>query len=472
MISVQDLKLAARNVFRNTRRSAVTIIAIMLSCAGLILFAGYVAYAFRGAEGQTVVVFSHIQLFKRGYYENGAGNPAAYAIGGYQKIKSLLADDPVIGPKLNFVTAQILFNGIVSCSSTHTSTTFVGLGVFPEEDWKLVLWNPYRLVSPVDLPINKDLYRSAPELSSDDLEGASLGVGLARILGVADGSNQQTTAPASPTPQPKTADSDLSALSQEMGEEKSADAGRPSIEIVCAPPGGGMPNAMTLSVRKAFNRATKELDDSLIKIDIRRASELLFPGEDLKVTSVLVLLKRTQDVPLVVSRLKQLVSEGKLDLDFRTWTELRPFYNQLTQMFRIMFAFMFSIIVVIVTFTIYNTLSMGIAERVSEIGTLRALGVTRAGIRKAFLLEGCLLGLFGGILGVVLGLLGDLIINSLQVVYVPPGGSFHTKLEVLVLRAPIVLVICFSGSLIAAICSAILPALRASRMIIVDALRH
>src|SRR4029077_11893601 len=136
-----------------------------------------------------------------------------------------------------------------------------------------------------------------------------------------------------------------------------------------APPGGGMPNAMTLFVRKVFNRATKELDDQLIKVDIHRAAELLFPGEELKVTSILVLLKHTDDVPLVVARLHQLVANGQLDLDFRTWTELRPFYNQLTQMFRTLFTFMFCIIVVIVTFTIYNTLSMGIAERVCEIGT-------------------------------------------------------------------------------------------------------
>jgi ABC-type antimicrobial peptide transport system permease subunit len=58
------------------------------------------------------------------------------------------------------------------------------------------------------------------------------------------------------------------------------------------------------------------------------------------------------------------------------------------------------------------------------------------------------------------------------VVYIPPGGAFHTKLEVLVLRTPIVLAICFGGSMVAALCSAILPARKASRMIIVDALRH
>jgi putative ABC transport system permease protein len=141
-------------------------------------------------------------------------------------------------------------------------------------------------------------------------------------------------------------------------------------------------------------------------------------------------------------------------------------------MFRVMFTFMFCIIAVIVIFTVYNTLSTSIAERIAEIGTLRAMGVTRAGIRKTFLLEGMFLGLIGGILGVLLAILGEMIVNSLGVVYVPPGGSFYTKLEVIVLRAPAILVLCFGGSLVAALVSAIFPAHRASRMIIVDALRH
>ena len=115
---------------------------------------------------------------------------------------------------------------------------------------------------------------------------------------------------------------------------------------------------------------------------------------------------------------------------------------------------------------------MGVVERVNEIGTLRAMGVTRAGIRKGFLLEGFLLGLIGGILGVIIGIVGERIINALQIVYVPPGGAFYTKLEVLVLRAPIIPLVCFAGAMLAALCSAILPAHKASRLIIVDALRH
>src|ERR1700730_13510586 len=471
---LHDLKIALRNVFRNTRRSVVTIIAVMLSCAGLILFAGYVAWAFRSAETLSIVLQSHIQLFKRGFYEKGAGNPAHYAIDDYERIKELLQNDPVIAPRLEFVTGQILFNGIVSYSNARTSSTCVGFGFFPEDDWRLLHWNPYRLVSPTDLPANKDLYHSTPELASDDPDGVSVGSRLARTLEINldQKIGARASQSASATPATETTKEDFSALSEQNYRTGAESSARPSLELICAPPGGGMPNAMTVNVRKVFTRGTKELDNQLVKIDIHRASDLLFPGEKLKVTSVLLVLKRTNDVPAVIARLKDLVSKKDIDLDYETWDQLRPYYRQLTQLFRTMFTFMFCIIAVIVTFTIYNTLSMGIAERVGEIGTLRAMGVTRAGIRRAFLLEGFLLGLIGGLLGVAIAIAIGIIVNALQIVYIPPGGAFYTKLEVLVLRAPLILVICFAASLLAALCSAILPAHKASRMIIVDALRH
>ncbi|MDP9100507.1 MAG: FtsX-like permease family protein [Verrucomicrobiota bacterium] len=475
MRAIQDFKLAFRNVFRNTRRSLATIIAIMLSCAGLILFGGYVTWAFRSAESQGVVIFSHLQLARPGFYDKGAGNPTAYAIDTYPRIKQLLEQDAIIGPKLQMITAQTIFKGIVSYSAARTSSTFVGLGVFPEEDWALLHWNPYHITSPLDLPANKAAYGTGPELSSEDPEGVTIGIGLSKVLQISfDPKERERQATSTkPVTRSDSSSSDLAVLSEELTRQtNSAPSQRPAIELLCAPPGGGMPNAMTMSVRKIFNRPTKELDNQTVKLDIRRASELFFPGEELKVTSILVLLKQTADLPAVVARLHQLIADGQLDLEFRTWTELRPFFSQLTQMFRVMFTFMFCIIAAIVIFTIYNTLSTSIAERMAEIGTLRAMGVTRAGIRKTFLLEGIFLGLIGGILGVLLAILGETIVNSLGVVYIPPGGSFYTKMEVIVLRAPLVLVVCFGGSLVAALFSAIFPAHRASRMIIVDALRH
>ncbi len=56
-------------------------------------------------------------------------------------------------------------------------------------------------------------------------------------------------------------------------------------------------------------------------------------------------------------------------------------------------------------FVIFHTLSMSLTERVVEVGTMHALGATRAQISRVFLTEALLQALFGALLGVVLGLL-------------------------------------------------------------------
>ena len=52
---------------------------------------------------------------------------------------------------------------------------------------------------------------------------------------------------------------------------------------------------------------------------------------------------------------------------------------------------------------IANTVLMAAYERVREIGTLRAMGMTRPGVIQLFVLEGALLGAVGGLLGAALG---------------------------------------------------------------------
>ncbi|MDX1983669.1 MAG: FtsX-like permease family protein [Bryobacteraceae bacterium] len=56
-------------------------------------------------------------------------------------------------------------------------------------------------------------------------------------------------------------------------------------------------------------------------------------------------------------------------------------------------------------FIIYNTFSIAVAQRRSEIGILRSLGASRGQIRGLFVLESAVLGLIGSLVGVVFGLL-------------------------------------------------------------------
>ena len=57
---------------------------------------------------------------------------------------------------------------------------------------------------------------------------------------------------------------------------------------------------------------------------------------------------------------------------------------------------------VIVLFAVVNTMTMNVMERTNEIGTIRAMGVRRNGIRAQFVIEGWMLGAIAATVGVVL----------------------------------------------------------------------
>lgn len=473
-----DFSLALRNIGRNRRRSAVTVLAVAISCGGLAIFGGYASWLVKALEEQTISAYGHVQVYKKGYYEFGTGNPAAYAIGDYAKIKALIEKDPVIAPYLELVTGETLFNGMVTCTRTQSASTFAGLGVFPSEDARMADWNPYGITQAKTLPINARFFKGEPEVADDDEAGVSVGSGLAAVLRLnSDGASNAPPPPPHPTASPakppvEGGDVDLGFLTSQSGPKDQEPAGKTTLDLLVSPPTGGLPNATTVNLRKVVPRPTKELEDTLIKLHIKRASTLLFPEQPLHVTAVILLLKQTKDTDAVLARLGTLIADQKLDLEFKRWEDIRPLYRRMTRMTALIFDFVFVLMAVMVAFLIYNTQAAGIMERLGEIGTLRAMGVTRAGVWQMLVCEGILLGLIGGLAGVALAIGADLAFKMVDITYIPPMVSYYTKLEVLVLRDPIVMIQAFVGAILCSAVSAALPARKAARMEVVEALRH
>jgi ABC-type antimicrobial peptide transport system permease subunit len=111
------------------------------------------------------------------------------------------------------------------------------------------------------------------------------------------------------------------------------------------------------------------------------------------------------------------------------------------------------------------TMYSAVANRIAEIGTLRAIGFRRRDILVAFLLESLLLGFLGGLSGLLFASLMQFITISTV--------NFQTFSE-LAFRFTLSFETVYKGmifSLIMGFVGGLLPALRASRMVIVDALR-
>ncbi|MBM4271551.1 MAG: ABC transporter permease [Deltaproteobacteria bacterium] len=112
-----------------------------------------------------------------------------------------------------------------------------------------------------------------------------------------------------------------------------------------------------------------------------------------------------------------------------------------------------------------NTMYSAVANRTNEIGTLRALGYQRRGILLAFLTESLILGATGGIIGIFFASFMQFItISTVNFqTFSELAFSFILSIEIVAEAIAFALIMGFIGG--------IMPAIRASRMNIVDALR-
>jgi ABC-type lipoprotein release transport system permease subunit len=111
------------------------------------------------------------------------------------------------------------------------------------------------------------------------------------------------------------------------------------------------------------------------------------------------------------------------------------------------------------------TMYAAVANRVTEIGTLRALGFRRGSVLAAFVLEALFLGLVGGVAGVFGASFMQLITISTM------NWQTFAELAFTFALTPAIAVKSLLFSLVMGLVGGLLPALRAARLSIVDALR-
>lgn len=128
------------------------------------------------------------------------------------------------------------------------------------------------------------------------------------------------------------------------------------------------------------------------------------------------------------------------------------------------------LIVIVAAFNIVSTLVMVVVDRTSEIGILKSMGMTDRGILRVFLLQGLSIGVLGTLLGTGFGLVLCWFLDTYQPISIPPDVYFIDRLPVTVNPADVVMIM--AGSVLIALVATIYPALQASRLEPVEAIKR
>ena len=160
--------------------------------------------------------------------------------------------------------------------------------------------------------------------------------------------------------------------------------------------------------------------------------------------------------------------QGQPMFEVHTWEKLSPFSTIVSVVDLLTFTVKLMLIG-IVLISILNVMTMSVYERISEIGTISAIGTPPSKISALFLAEGLILGLGSTLLGVAVGVAALFVINVAHVRF-----SFG-RMKDIVLETSISPYELLTVSLVVVLVTllaSLQPALKASKMDPVVALRH
>ena len=402
-------KLALRNIFRNKRRTGLTLTAIVCGSVALILFGGFIQANYQGLRESTIHSrLGHIQIFQAGFQENRARAPEKFLLSPQSIKKINLILEEISGVEI--VTARLEFSGLLS--NGRTSVAVIGMGGEVEKE--------------AEMSVGLTLI-DGESLFEDDEDEVLMGMGLAASLHARPG----------------------------------------DVLTLLASTSDGAINAVDVVVAGIFESFSNEYDERAMRMNLQHARFLL---DNEGVTNMVVLLDETARTEAVAKQLTTLFQQAELQVEIKTWSELAPFYHAVVRLYDGLFGFLQLIVMVIVFLGIANTMTMSVMERTPEIGTIRAMGTRKKGVVALILLEGTLLGALGGVIGILLGVVAARLVTAGQFMMPPPPGS-SIGFPIIIRIVPSVLAVSFLLAAGAALLSSIYPALKAARLKIVDALR-
>ena len=209
------------------------------------------------------------------------------------------------------------------------------------------------------------------------------------------------------------------------------------VDGIIDPPKGGSPFGQVSVSKATFDTSFVNHDNDLTLLNVRGG-----PSEE----NTAALEKSLAAFPAAVVETRDEFKKSRT--------------GDLTQSLQILYALL-GLSVIISLFGVINTLVLSVFERTRELGMLRAIGMTRRQVRRMIRHESVVTALIGAALGIAVGMflavITTIALSQYGVVFAAPYGTL----------AVFVVVAILAGML-----AAILPARRASKLNILEALQY
>lgn len=359
-------KIAMRNVFRNKRRTFLSLSIVALGVSILMLVLGFVSGSIESTKQQLSREIGGFQIAAGVLFENKADG-FEYLIDAevLERILAVLDADPrVVG-----YAYEIGFGGIIG--NEKGSTVLISRGLVPG--------NPIEDYS--------SLIAEGEPLNDDGTPQIIVGRELAQTLGVAAGD---------------------------------------WINIATGTVSGAF-KAASAKIMGTFIYNNLQLEGQMGFVPLSFAQKVMRTDG---VERIKVKIEDLDDAAQIAADIETALAAGNINLETRTWQELTTFYQSITQFWGVFSGFTVIGVFVLAFFSVLEVLTMAFLERTREMGTIRALGTKRHQVFFSLLSEGAVLGLMGGTLGLILGSGLSLAISASGAGWLPPGAIDPVPLQI------------------------------------------